>query len=78
MEFSGSIGPQGYDRVVYRGDVATREFIAFWLLGEKVQAGMNVNVWDVTPDIQELVRSGVTVNADRLADPSVPLTEVGR
>jgi 3-phenylpropionate/trans-cinnamate dioxygenase ferredoxin reductase component len=78
MEYSGSVGPQGYDRVVYRGDVGAREFIAFWLLGDKVQAGMNVNVWDVTPDIQELVRSGVTVNADRLADPSVPLAEVGR
>ena len=78
MEYSGAVGPQGYDRVVYRGDVAAREFIAFWLLADRVQAGMNVNVWDVTADIQELVRSGVAVNPDRLADPTVPLTEVGR
>ena len=78
MEYSGAVGPQGYDRVVYRGDVAAREFIAFWLLADRVLAGMNVNVWDVTDDIQALVRSGAAVNPDRLADPTVPLTEVGR
>jgi 3-phenylpropionate/trans-cinnamate dioxygenase ferredoxin reductase component len=78
MEYSGAVGPRGYDRVVHRGDVAAREFISFWLLDGRVQAGMNVNVWDVTPDIQELVRSGAEVDADRLADPSVPLTEVRR
>ncbi|MFI5100275.1 MAG: NAD(P)/FAD-dependent oxidoreductase, partial [Actinomycetes bacterium] len=79
MEYSGSVGPDGYDAVVYRGDVAAREFIAFWLLGGRVLAGMNVNVWDMTADIQELVRSGVAgtvVDPDRLADPSVPLSDL--
>ena len=31
MEYSGYVEPGGYDRVVFRGDVAGREFIAFWL-----------------------------------------------
>ena len=57
--------PGYYDEVVYRGDPATLEFIAFWLSGGAVVAGMNVNVWDVTDDIQALVRAGY---AGTLAD----------
>ncbi len=73
MEYSGAIGPVGYDRVVYRGDVAAREFISFWLKDGRVQAGMNVNVWDVTAPVESLIRSGAVIDADRLADPNVPL-----
>ncbi|MFC8715948.1 NAD(P)/FAD-dependent oxidoreductase [Kitasatospora sp. NPDC057198] len=76
MEYTGYAEPGGYDRVVFRGDVAGREFIAFWLSGGKVLAGMNVNVWDVTDPIRELVRSGRAVDAERLADPAVPLDEL--
>ncbi len=39
----------------------------------RVLAGMNVNVWDINPAIQDLVRAGRTVDAGRLADPGVPL-----
>jgi 3-phenylpropionate/trans-cinnamate dioxygenase ferredoxin reductase component len=39
-------------------------------------AGMNVNVWDVNEDIQALIRSGGTVDPDRLADPDIPLTDL--
>ncbi|KDN86052.1 NAD(P)/FAD-dependent oxidoreductase [Kitasatospora cheerisanensis] len=76
MEYTGYAEPGGYDRVVFRGDVAGREFIAFWLSGGKVLAGMNVNVWDVTDPIRELVRSGRAVDPERLADPAVPLTAI--
>ena len=34
---------------------------------------MNVNIWDVTEPIQELIRSGERVDAATLADPDVPL-----
>ena len=73
MEYSGYTEPGGYDQVVFRGDVAKREFIAFWLSGGKVLAGMNVNVWDVTDPIQALIRAGREVDAAQLADTSVPL-----
>ncbi|MEV4557617.1 FAD-dependent oxidoreductase [Kitasatospora sp. NPDC049285] len=76
MEYTGYAEPGGYDRVVFRGDVAGREFLAFWLSGGRVLAGMNVNVWDVTDPIRELVRSGRSVDPERLADPAVPLTEI--
>ncbi|RKT08942.1 3-phenylpropionate/trans-cinnamate dioxygenase ferredoxin reductase subunit [Streptomyces sp. 1114.5] len=75
-EYVGYVEPDGYDRVVFRGDPAAREFIAFWLSGGRVRAGMNVNVWDVTDPIRELVRSGRVVDTKALADPDVPLGEL--
>ncbi|MFD9947885.1 NAD(P)/FAD-dependent oxidoreductase [Nonomuraea sp. NPDC059023] len=65
MEFSGDI--QGYDEVVFRGDVGELEFIAYWLRDGRVVAGMNVNVWDVVGDIQDLIRSGVKVDSQELS-----------
>ncbi|CAJ1503200.1 NAD(P)/FAD-dependent oxidoreductase [[Mycobacterium] burgundiense] len=45
-------------RVIFRGDVAGREFTAFWLDAQnRVLAGMNVNIWAGLDDIKELVRS---------------------
>ena len=76
MEYSGYVEPGGYDQVVFRGDVPGREFIAFWLGGGRVLAGMNVNVWDVNDKIEALVGSGRAVGADRLADLGVPLEEL--
>jgi 3-phenylpropionate/trans-cinnamate dioxygenase ferredoxin reductase component len=76
MEYLGLAEPGDYDRVVFRGDVAAREFIAFWLSGNRIVAGMNVNVWDVTDPIKELIRSGKDVDTARLADPDVPLDQL--
>ena len=76
MEYAGHVEPGGYEQVVFRGDVAGREFIAFWLAGGRVLAGMNVNIWDVNEAIQALVRSGKAVDPGRLADADVPLEEL--
>ncbi|WP_432143325.1 NAD(P)/FAD-dependent oxidoreductase [Streptomyces sp. bgisy084] len=73
MEYTGYAEPEGYDQVVFRGDTDAREFIAFWLSGGRVLAGMNVNVWDVTGPIKALVLSGQAVDPEKLADPAVPL-----
>lgn len=73
MEYSGYAPLAAGARVVYRGDVESREFIAFWVRNDRVVAGMNVNVWDVQDDIQRLIRSGDRLDADRLADESVDL-----
>ena len=48
MEYAGLHDPS--DELVLRGDTAGREFIAFWLRGDRLVAGMNVNVWDVSDD----------------------------
>lgn len=84
MEASGDWAGD-YDEVVYRGkDPAAYvsgesddlEFVAFWLSGGRVVGGMNVNVWDVTGDIQALIRSGKPVDAARLADEGTPLSSL--
>ena len=63
--------------MVVRGDLAGREFVAFWLSSGRVLAGMNVDAsWDVTDPIQALIRRGTPVDPDRLADPAVPLTDL--
>jgi 3-phenylpropionate/trans-cinnamate dioxygenase ferredoxin reductase subunit len=74
MEYAGFA--RSWDRAVFRGDPATREFIAFWLLEDRVVAGMNVNVWDVIDPIQRLIRERVAVDDRRLADPDVPLEDL--
>jgi 3-phenylpropionate/trans-cinnamate dioxygenase ferredoxin reductase subunit len=76
MEYVGHVEPGGYDQVVMRGDVGKREFIAFWLSGGRVLAGMNVNVWDVTDPIKSLIRSEQVVDPSRLADPAVDLSDL--
>ena len=76
MEYIGYALPGQYQRVVVRGDQKAREFIAFWLSGDHVVAGMNVNVWDVVDQVGDLVRSGKPVDVARLTDPEVPLAEV--
>jgi 3-phenylpropionate/trans-cinnamate dioxygenase ferredoxin reductase subunit len=76
MEYAGYA--TDWDEVVFRGDVAAREFIAFWLSDGRVLAGMNVNVWDVIDDIQGLIRSKARVDRDRLADPDVPIAELAK
>ncbi len=76
MEYSG-YGPLTRGaKIVYRGDRAKREFVAFWLKDDRVVAGMNVNVWDVNEQVQRLIRSGTVVEESRLADESVPLEEI--
>jgi 3-phenylpropionate/trans-cinnamate dioxygenase ferredoxin reductase subunit len=74
MEYTGHA--REWDEVVFRGDVAAREFIAFWLSDGRVLAGMNVNVWDVAPAIEKLIRAGQPVDTARLTDLSMPLEEL--
>ena len=73
MEYTGDIGPSGYDRVIFRRHADPRELIVFWLHKQRVHAGMNVNIWDVADDIERLIESARPVNTDDLADPGIPL-----
>jgi 3-phenylpropionate/trans-cinnamate dioxygenase ferredoxin reductase subunit len=73
MEYIGYCGPD--DEVVVRGDLAGREFLAFWLRADRVVAGMAVNTWDMMDDVKAVIRSRSVIDRDRLADPSVPLSD---
>ncbi|GGU42760.1 NAD(P)/FAD-dependent oxidoreductase [Lentzea flava] len=59
MEYRGLAGPD--DEVVVRGDLAARQFIAFWLRDGRLRAAMNVNVWDHGTALQALVDAQATV-----------------
>jgi 3-phenylpropionate/trans-cinnamate dioxygenase ferredoxin reductase subunit len=75
MEYVGHA--PDFQRVVFRGDVKSREFVAFWLDGDsRVLAGMNVNIWDVLDDIKNLIKNKAPVDPDKLADSQVSLSDV--
>jgi len=75
MEYVGHA--PAFERVVFRGDVSTREFVAFWLDGDdRVLAGMNVNIWDVLDDVKSLIRSKAPVDVDKLTDPQSALADL--
>jgi 3-phenylpropionate/trans-cinnamate dioxygenase ferredoxin reductase subunit len=72
MEYSGLADPAA--PLVIRGDREARELVAFWLDEQgRVAAGMNVNVWDVNDQVQQLIRSRAVVDRAALEDPDVPL-----
>jgi 3-phenylpropionate/trans-cinnamate dioxygenase ferredoxin reductase component len=73
MEYRGYAPEWG--KVVVRGDLAKREFLAFWLADNRVIAAMNANLWDQGDELQRLVKSDERLDLTRLADPAVPLAE---
>jgi 3-phenylpropionate/trans-cinnamate dioxygenase ferredoxin reductase component len=76
MEYVGYVGPGDDTHVVVRGDTAGREFVAFWLdPQDRVQAGMNVNVWDVVDDVKALITANRPVDVASLTDPDVPFAD---
>jgi NADPH-dependent 2,4-dienoyl-CoA reductase/sulfur reductase-like enzyme len=54
MEYLGSVGPEGYDRVVVQGDTSSA-FRAYWVKDGVIVAGMHANDWDAIDDIRALV-----------------------
>jgi len=75
MEYVGHA--PAFERVVFRGDVSAREFVAFWLDGDdRVLAGMNVNIWDALDDVKSLIRSKAPVDVDKLTDPQSALADL--
>ena len=76
MEYTGYAGPGDYDQVVVRGDTSGLDFMAFWLSGGRVLAGMHVSRWDTIGSVGDLIRSGRRVDPARLADDAVGLAEV--
>lgn len=74
MEYVGYGNPS--DRVTVRGNLATREFIAFWHRGSIITAAMSVNVWDVVEDLKALIETGAGIDPARLANPDVPLSDL--
>jgi NADPH-dependent 2,4-dienoyl-CoA reductase/sulfur reductase-like enzyme len=67
MEVRGLANPFR-DELVVRGDLASREFIAFWLRDGAVAAAMNVNQWDDGDALQALVDNQTRVEPGLLRE----------
>jgi 3-phenylpropionate/trans-cinnamate dioxygenase ferredoxin reductase subunit len=65
-----------WDRVVFRGDVAARKFIAFWIKDWRVVAAMSCNVWDIVEPLRRLITDRRPVGEASLGDPDIALDEV--
>jgi NADPH-dependent 2,4-dienoyl-CoA reductase/sulfur reductase-like enzyme len=79
MEYVGHATREATARVVVRGDVDKREFVAFWLDDQdRILAAMNVNVWDVPDEVKPLIAAGTVVDPEKLQDPDIALSDVGR
>jgi len=79
MEYVGHATREDTARVVVRGEVENREFVAFWLdAHDRVLAAMNVNVWDVPDVVKPLIAARTVVDPDKLADPGTAYADVGR
>jgi 3-phenylpropionate/trans-cinnamate dioxygenase ferredoxin reductase subunit len=59
MEYVGD--RQADDDVVVRGDMASGEFIIFWLRQGVVTAAMNVNIWDVNDHLRSMIGKSIPV-----------------
>ncbi|WP_410571593.1 NAD(P)/FAD-dependent oxidoreductase [Amycolatopsis sp. cmx-4-61] len=64
-EYRGLADPAA-DELVVRGDLAAREFTAFWLRDGEVAAAMNVNMWDDGDALGALVDGRRKVTAEQL------------
>jgi 3-phenylpropionate/trans-cinnamate dioxygenase ferredoxin reductase component len=67
MEVRGLANPFR-DELVVRGDLESREFIAFWLRDGAVHAAMNVNLWDDGDALQALVDNQTKVDPKQLQE----------
>jgi 3-phenylpropionate/trans-cinnamate dioxygenase ferredoxin reductase subunit len=79
MEYVGHATREDTARVVTRGDVEKREFVAFWLDDQdRILAAMNVNVWDVPDEVRPLIANHTVVDVGKLTDPGTAFADVGR
>ena len=76
LEYAGNVSRDVDTEVLLRGDPDSNEFMAFWLAGRRVLAGMHVNVWDTIDHVQGLIRSGTEIDPEKLADPNVELSSL--
>ncbi|HEU5035919.1 MAG TPA: FAD-dependent oxidoreductase [Nocardioides sp.] len=75
-EYVGHVPREHLDRVVVRGDLATRQAVVLWHDEGRVLGAMHLNDWDATDHLRALV--GQVVDPRELADPAVDLAQLSR
>lgn len=67
MEYSGWQTP--WTNTVIRGSIDDGHFVVFYRDADRVVGATSVNVWDMTPHVQRLIKAGQVISADVLSDP---------
>jgi NADPH-dependent 2,4-dienoyl-CoA reductase/sulfur reductase-like enzyme len=63
------------EKIVHRGDLSSSSFSVWWLRGDRIVAAFTMNRPDEERDVSsKWIESGQTVSAEKLADPSHPIT----
>jgi 3-phenylpropionate/trans-cinnamate dioxygenase ferredoxin reductase subunit len=68
----------GNDEVIFRGDVAARKFLAFYLRDGKLRAALGINRHRDVSAARRLIRDNVAVSPEQLSDEQVDLRKLGR
>jgi NADPH-dependent 2,4-dienoyl-CoA reductase/sulfur reductase-like enzyme len=77
LEYLGYTSRDANYRVIVRGNLASREFVAFWVdSSNRIKAAMNVNVWDVIDAVKPLIIAETVVEPTRLSDPDIAYSEL--
>lgn len=69
---------RGDDECVFRGDVGTRSFVAFYLRDGAIRAALGINRLREVNATKRLIRDRVPITAEQLADEGADLRRVGR
>ena len=75
MEYVGF--GEGYDRVIFRGDLDGFEVTAFYLRQGRLLAAMPVGRHDDVEPAKALIAARATPEEPQLADPGIPLADLG-
>jgi len=70
--------PEGYDKLVWRGDPASGAFMVFYLKDGRIVAINTVNLGREMKPAQRLMQSKKTFDPTQLADPNVKLLRLGK
>lgn len=68
MELSGYPHLMSEAEMIISGYLDEHKYVAFWVSGGRVVAGMNVNIWGVNEKVQKLIKSEEQVTAKKLDD----------
>jgi len=63
------------DRLIWRGDPAGQRWAACWLAGDQLAAVLTISLPRDLLQARRLMAAGTAVDADRLADPAIPVRD---
>jgi 3-phenylpropionate/trans-cinnamate dioxygenase ferredoxin reductase subunit len=66
----------GLDDVVFRGDISSRKFLAFYLRDGRLRAALGINRFRDVSAARRLIRDKASVTAEQLADEQVDLRKL--